>query len=150
MILERFAIWLVSKLPPPLVRDTERLGLSLGFIVVGLLSLAFLTGGRPSTAQLPAWVVCEWVFTLVLGGALTIWGIWFSKRMTERLGMMLAGTGCLTYGLTLITIGWDENVRQVLTGALFLIFALIKGLRLAVSTAAVAVLSERAREQEDQ
>jgi hypothetical protein len=128
-------------LPAPLITDTERIGLSVIFITIAVLSaMSALTDQRPAgrvETLVPQWVYYEWTLTLFLGGVFTILGIWNSRRMMERFGISLALVGCFTYGLALVTIRSD-NPRIYISGTLFLLLALVKLIRLMVSTAAAA------------
>lgn len=141
--MSRLSLWLARRLPPQLMADTERIGLSLAFIAVGILSIISSAAEKPTglvEATVPPIAYYEWTITLIAGGVLTIIGLWIGHRWTERFGVMLAGTGCLTYGLALL--GWASNPRQYISGVLFLLLALVKLIRLVVSTAAAASSEE--------
>ena len=133
--MQRMAIRVTRLLPPVWIRETERIGLSLGFIVVGVSSLMTLDEPSAFTRVYDAFIVIMWSATLIIGGVLTIWGMHFGLRLTERAGITLAGIGCATYGITLMSLGGG---RSMLVGALFIILALIKVVRLLVSTASAA------------
>ena len=134
-LVQRMAIRVTRLLPPVWIRETERIGLSLGFVVVGVSSLMTLDAPSPFTYAYAKYIVIMWSATLIVGGVLTIWGMHFGLRLTERAGITLAGIGCATYGITLIALGGG---RSMLVGALFIVLALIKVVRLLVSTASAA------------
>lgn len=146
--LTRASVWLIRHIPPPLVSDTERIGLSLAFVAVGGLSTIFLINQDIRPALYPVWMVYSWTIALIIGGSFTIVGIWRGSRQVERFGMMMAAIGCLTYGTGNISAGLEGGPRRLLiTGILFVLFAVIKVIRLAASTAASATVnSEGSRE----
>lgn len=134
---QKIALKVTSWLPKSLITDTERIGLSLGFMAVGATSLMALNDHPQSALAelMPLWAVVEWSITLFLGGLLTIWGIQISNRRVERVGIMLAAIGCLTYGISVLIQG---SGRAKVVGILFLVLFLIKMIRLMVSTASAA------------
>jgi hypothetical protein len=133
--MQRIAIAVTKRLPPIFIADTERIGLSLGFVVIGAVSLSTLDNPSVFTNTYAKYIVVLWSITLIVGGVLTIWGMYFGKRLTERAGITLAGIGCATYGITLIIGGGG---RSILVGALFVVLAIVKAIRLLVSTASAA------------
>jgi len=141
---QRFALAVVSRLPKVLVSDTERIGLSLAFICIGIGTLLNL--GRPSTLGVTEAMAINWSVTLILGGLLTIWGMVKSHRLTERVGVALAGYGCAIYGATVLSLGQTRSA--IIVGVMFLCLAVIKLIRLLTSTAAQALIAER-HAQED-
>lgn len=134
-----FAVWVTRRLPVPLVRDTERFGLSFAFIVIGVLSfyvsLVAPAGSDRLGSIVPWWAYYEWMITFVTGGGATMIGMWTGRRRMERFGITLSGVACMTYGVALVTLGL-ANPHQLISGVLFLILALVKLIRLCVSSAA--------------
>lgn len=136
---QKIALVVTNVMPRVLIQETERVGLSLGFIVVGVLSLMTLEDRNSLFVALyNDFVIFCWSVMLISGGMLTLVGMTRGLRITERAGIALAGLGCLTYGLTLAIYG---DGRAKVTGALFLILFLIKVIRLLASTASAAYLA---------
>lgn len=136
---QRASLHITKFLPRVLISDTERVGLSLGFIVVGILSLSTLNDDSVFTNLFSRFVVIAWSVMLILGGILTIYGMQVGARLTERAGIMMAGLGCLTYGITLVSNG---EGRTLLVGWLFVVLGFIKAIRLIVSTASAAYTAQ--------
>jgi hypothetical protein len=135
-LMQRICLRITHYLPRSLIADTERIGLSIAFIFVGMTSMATIYDENSAFSSLyPTWVIVMWSITLFVGGVLTIIGMNWSLRLTERAGIMLAGIGCLSYGGTLLAYG---SGRSKVVGVLFLILFLIKLIRLIVSTASSA------------
>lgn len=134
---QRFSQAIVSHLPVPLIRDTERVMLNVATGVVGILSLLAL--GEPGTISdaLAVPLLLMWSATLIVGAVLTLVGIFRSRRPLERSGMMLTAIGCLIYAATLSNGG----PRAQIVGALFLAIALTKVIRLLTSTVGAAIVS---------
>lgn len=128
----RASVWVAGKLPKSLVTDTERVGLSLGFIFVGGASMAQVNDTGGIAQILPLWALVEWSVTLFLGGCFTILGIQFGYRALERAGVCLAMIGCFTYSIALFTL---PSGRAQVIAVLFLFLAFIKLCRLIISTA---------------
>ena len=132
--MTNISLWLSRKLPPVLVRETERVGLSTAFIGVGLLFLLSLPPHADYPSHFPSWLAVELAATFILGGVLTIYGMATARRAQERAGMLLAAFGCLSYSLAIFAVA--HHPRQFVLGVLFLILFLVKVIRLMVSTAA--------------
>lgn len=137
---QRMSLRITHYLPKALISDTERVGLSVAFMFVGITSVLTL-GDENSIFSIlyPVWVVLCWSITLFVGGALTIIGINWSLRLTERAGITLAAIGCLSYGGTLMIYGMG---RSKVVGVMFIILFLIKMIRLIVSTASSAYVDK--------
>lgn len=143
-MLIRLSTAIVRRLPPVVIRDTERLGLSLSFIFLAVASAtAAFTQRNVGRVEsiVPPWVYLEWSATLFAGGVLTIWGMLISHRLLERTGVLLSGIGCATYGLALISTAHGDP-RTWVVGVLFLILTVVKTIRLLASTAAEATREE--------
>ena len=134
--VQRAALWVVDRLPQSVVSDTERVGLSLGFIGTGILSLMTLSDENSVfTKTYPDLSIIGWSIMLLMGGILTIWGMEKSHRAMEMMGVGMAGLGCLIYSVTLL---WLGDGRSKVVGILFLALAAIKGLRILIAFAATA------------
>ncbi len=130
---QRAAAGLVNKLPPILVRETERIGLSFGFICVGLISILNINQRQAIVnGDLSKAAVLNWSIMLIMGGSLTIWGMVASSRLIERAGITLSMIGCLIYAVVVLIIG--TTISSLVVGVLFLALFAIKLIRLLVST----------------
>ena len=129
---QHLSVKVVRKLPPVFIRETERIGLSAGFIVIGVTSLMALHDQGPLDG-VPLWAFIEWSLTLILGGLFTLWGMFTSQRLVERLGLGLSAVGTFTYGCAAITTGYP---RATIIGFFFLFLTVVKVTRLMVSSAA--------------
>lgn len=138
---ERFSIAVTRHLHPIFIRDTERIGLSSAFVVIGINSLIALRE-QGAFEGIPLWAYIEWSLTLILGGLFTIWGMFRSMRLLERVGISLAAIGTFTYGIALISINRE---RAIILGIFFLFLTVVKLTRLMVSTAANAATNGGSR-----
>ena len=142
---QRISVWVTAHLPRVLVSDTERVGLSLAFIAVGLTSLERIN--MPATYYSTGAVnIVMWSLTLVFGGIFTIWGMATGARATERFGLVLSTWGCLVYGSAALA-GATTRGGWII-GIMFLCLAVIKLLRLIVSSAAQARELQQLQRQE--
>ena len=76
---QRLSVRVVKHLPRVLVSDTERVGLSVAFIAVGLSSL----NQTPKTlghTDIGVINILTWSLSFILGGILTIWGMSIGSR----------------------------------------------------------------------
>lgn len=133
---QRFAVWVTSRLPNVLITDTERVGLSLGFVVTGATSLAALDEPGALSDVIGPLAVINWSVMLILGGVLTIYGMAVSARRVERVGLVFSAIGCSIYGVAALLLGGRASV----IGGLFVFLAAVKVIRLLVSTASSAYL----------
>jgi len=133
---QRISLWLINRLPPILVRETERVILSITVTLVGLTSLMATSESGSVSRVLPRWALIEWSITLLLGGAFTLVGMFRGKRMIERVGIALTAVGSITYAATLMAIG---PVRGKVIALVFFAIAFACLIRMASSTAANAI-----------
>jgi hypothetical protein len=131
---QKLAFWVLEHSPPLLVAETERVGLSVGFIGVGIISILNINE-RPAfgSETVNHALIINWACTLILGGICTIWGMNKSNRTVERAGLLLSMIGCITYAIVAIFAG--TTLTALVVATLFLALGGIKFIRLMISSA---------------
>lgn len=132
---QRVSAAIIHRLPRIFLADPERVGLSIAFICVGIVSLANME--RDSVVFTSA-AILNWSATLILGGIFTILGMGLGKRLLERAGITLSMLGCLLYSG--VAFSYGQTFATAVIAVMFLCLGMIKMIRLLISSAAQAEL----------
>lgn len=137
----KFVRWL----PLHLVATPERVILNVAFLFVGL---AAIISQDPTSvlARLPAWMLLSFSVGMGAGGFLVLYGLFRRKRSAERLGYLMVLFACCIYAPTVVAVrGW----AGVPIGIVFVGFAIMKVIRLLISSAEREMVVEIGRRQRD-
>jgi hypothetical protein len=139
----RLAVKLTARMPTRLLANPERVLLNVGIVLLGVIALLpNETGSSPVLAVWPRWFEVEWGLAMVVGGSAALHGYWSGYRPTERLGTATIALGCLLYSIQAIVA---PGTRGAVAGAIFLVIALAKTIRLLRSLA----VDERIAQHQD-
>lgn len=136
-ITARRSMFILRKLPRPLIEAPERMALKFASMLIGIGTLLGVATGTGSLARLPDFIEVEIGITFALGGLLSLVGIIIQFRPVERLGVGLTAFGAATYGIALFAI---FGPSRWVGGVIFLALSFACLLRLLVSTASAKVI----------
>jgi hypothetical protein len=135
----------VRRLPLHLVVAPERVVLNVGFLLMGVASIATPRGRV--LAALPPWAVLTFIVGMGVGGVLVLVGLFRGKTSAERLGYLMVMVACFMYGVATLYV---RGLPGLPVALIFLSFAAMKILRLIISTAEREMIVEIGRRLRDQ
>lgn len=113
---------IVDRVPLPFLTNPHELALAivLGFLGVGLL-VGPVNPGSVSE-QVPHALRDGWAWSLLLGGILTVHGLFADRPRSEWVGQMLTGWGCFFYAVVLL--GTVDLTVSAVSGGVFLVLGI--------------------------
>lgn len=129
---ERLRWRLATLIPEKFQAAPERLLINSVCVLIGLAGLLAVRPGS-LLALWPRWFAYWWAAMMLVGGALTLVGIWRGWRSPERIGVTAIMLAALVYGVATLVVFGSVGV---FSGCMWLGIAVAKGIRLTVSLAA--------------
>ena len=128
----RAVLWVVGKIPTPILANPERVLLYVACVFVGLAALWPPPGSLMD--QWPDWAQYEWSVTMVLGGVCSLATQWNDSRFLERFGAAAVGLAASIYAWSLAL---QSGLPRTFTIAIFVSMAIAAVIRYLRSTAYV-------------